>query len=324
VKTRQLGRSDLHVPSLCIGGNVFGWTADEATSFTLLDKAFAAGLNFIDTADMYSIWVPGNQGGESETIIGNWMKARCNRHKVIVASKVGVELAPDRKGLSKAYIRSAIEASLRRLRTDYIDLYQSHIDDKDTPLQETLETYDALIREGKVRVIGASNHSAERLKEALEISARNGLPRYESLQPEYNLYDRDGYESAMERVCRENGLGVLSYSSLASGFLTGKYRSELDFGKSPRGYGMSRYLDEKGRKILTALDRTARKHKVSQAQVALAWLMARPGLTAPIASATSAEQLNELVAATTLTLDASDIAALDAASVTKARQPEPA
>jgi aryl-alcohol dehydrogenase-like predicted oxidoreductase len=324
VKTRPLGRSGLQVPPLCIGGNVFGWTVDEPTSFKLLDAALEAGLNFVDTADMYSIWAPGNQGGESETIIGRWMKARGNRPKVIIATKVGVELSPDQKGLSRTYIRSAVEASLRRLQTDYIDLYQSHIDDADTPLEETLDAYAELIRAGKVRAIGASNHGPERLKEALEISACTGLPRYESLQPKYNLYDRDGYEADLELICRQNGLGVLSYSSLASGFLTGKYRSRQDFGKSPRGYGMGEYLNDRGRQILTALDKVARHHKASQAQVALAWAMARPGLTAPIASATTLDQLKELVAATTLALEASDIEALDKASAARARELEPA
>ncbi|MCB5175696.1 aldo/keto reductase [Microvirga lenta] len=324
MEKRQLGRSGIEVPILCFGGNVFGWTVDEPTSFRLLDAAFAAGLNFIDTADMYSIWVPGNQGGESETIIGNWMKARGNREKVIIASKVGVELSPDRKGLSKAYIRKAVEASLKRLRTDYIDLYQSHIDDKATALEETLEAYGDLIREGKVRTIGASNYSAERLREALAVSARTGLPRYESLQPEYNLYDRENFESSAQQVCRSSGLGVISYSSLASRFLTGKYRSEHDFGKSPRGHGMGKYLNDRGLRILKTLDRIARKHKTGQAQIALAWLLARPGLTSPIASATTVEQVHDLIAATKLTLERSDIDALDEASATKAVQFEPA
>jgi aryl-alcohol dehydrogenase-like predicted oxidoreductase len=322
VKKRQLGRSGLQVSPLCFGGNVFGWTVDEPTSFKLLDAAVAAGLNFVDTADMYSLWAPGNQGGESETIIGNWMKARSNRTQLVIATKVGQELAPDKKGLSKAYIRSAVEASLKRLQTDYIDLYQSHLDDMDTPLEETLEAYGALIREGKVRAIGASNYSPERLEEALDVSARTGLHRYETFQPGYNLYDRKGYERAAESVCRKNGLGVISYYSLASGFLTGKYRSKQDFGQSPRGYGMDKYLNDRGRRILVALDQVARKHNVSQAQVALAWLMARPGLTAPIASATTLEQLNHLVAATTLMLDASDIETLNSASADKVKQPD--
>jgi aryl-alcohol dehydrogenase-like predicted oxidoreductase len=271
---------------------------------------------------MYSIWVPGNVGGESETIIGKWMKARGKRDRIVIATKVGQELSQDRKGLSKAYIRSAVEASLRRLQTDYIDLYQSHLDDAATPLEETLGAYEELIREGKVRFIGASNYDAERLREALELSARTGLPRYESLQPEYNLCEREGYERTLEPICSSNGIGVLSYYSLASGFLTGKYRSERDFGKSPRGYGMSRYLNERGMRILAALDQTADKHGVSPSQVSLAWLMGRPSLTAPIASATTLEQVNELVAATTLRLDPSDMQALDIASALQVEQRE--
>lgn len=322
MKKRQLGRSGLQVPSLCVGGNVFGWTVDEATSFTLLDAFVDAGLTFIDTANMYSTWVPGNTGGESETIIGKWMKARGNRDRLVIATKVGQELAPDRKGLSKGYIRSAVEASLKRLQTDYIDLYQSHLDDESTPLEETLSAYADLIQAGKVRLIGASNYSAERLKEALDISARAGLPRYETLQPEYNLYDRDGYEDALETVCRNHGLGVIPYYSLASGFLTGKYRSEQDFNKSPRGYGMGKYLNARGLRILQALDELSDKHKASPAQVALAWLMAHPSLTAPIASATTVQQVKDLAASISLQLDASDIETLNRASASKKTRTE--
>jgi len=311
---RRLGRSNLLVSPLCLGGNVFGWTADEATSFKLLDAFVEAGLNFIDTADVYSSWAPGNQGGESETIIGEWMKARGNRDRVIIATKAGSEMGPGKKGLSKAYIRSAVEDSLRRLQTDYIDLYQSHRDDPDTPQQETLEAYAELIQAGKVRAIGASNFSATRLKEALDISARAGLPRYESLQPKYNLYDRAEYESELEPLCRENGIGVMPYYGLASGFLTGKYRSEQDFGKSVRGGRMAAYLNDRGRRILGALDGVAAGHGANPAQVALAWLMARPGLTAPIASATSLAQLGDLVAATKLQLNPSDIELLNRVS----------
>jgi aryl-alcohol dehydrogenase-like predicted oxidoreductase len=314
MNTRRLGRSDLMVSPLCLGTNVFGWTVDEAASFRLLDAYVGAGLNFIDTADVYSTWVPGNKGGESEAIIGRWLRSRGNRDKVIIATKVGSEMGPGMKGLSKAYIRSAVEASLRRLQTDYIDLYQSHRDDPHTPQQETLEAYADLIQAGTVRVIGASNFSAARLREALDLSTRLGLPRYESLQPQYNLYDRGDYEAELEPLCREQEIGVIPYYGLASGFLTGKYRSEADFGKSVRGGRMASYLDERGRRILAALDEVAGRKASAPAQVALAWLMARPGLTAPIASATSPEQMNDLIAATELSLDAADIETLDRAS----------
>ncbi|WP_262030713.1 aldo/keto reductase [Microvirga sp. Mcv34] len=314
MEKRRLGRSDLMVSPLCLGGNVFGWTADEATSFKVLDAYVDAGLNFIDTADVYSTWVPGHTGGESETIIGKWMKARGNRNNLVIATKVGSEMAPDRKGLSRSYIRSAVEDSLRRLQTDTIDLYQSHRDDLDTPQQETLEAYDELIRAGKVRAIGASNFTAARLKEALEISAARGLPRYESLQPKYNLSDRAEYESELEPLCRKEEVGVIPYYGLASGFLTGKYRSEADFGKSVRGGRMAAYLDDRGRRILAALDWIAARKNATPARIALAWLMARPGLTAPIASATSVEQVEDLVQATRVHLDDADIAELDEAS----------
>ncbi|RDI61101.1 aldo/keto reductase [Microvirga subterranea] len=310
---RRLGRSSIMVPPLCLGGNVFGWTADEATSLKLLDALVEAGLNFIDTADVYSRWVPGHSGGESETIIGKWMKARGNRDQVIIATKVGSEMGPNQKGLSKAYIRSAVEASLRRLQTDHIDLYQSHRDDADTPQAETLGVYADLINEGKVRAIGASNFTAARMKEALDTSARMGLPRYESLQPLYNLYDRSEFEGELEQLCRDNEIGVIPYYGLASGFLTGKYRSEADFGKSARGRNMGKYLNPRGEKILAALDQVALHHNATPAQVALAWLIARPSITAPIASATRLEQLRDLVAATRLRLDPADIEKLDKA-----------
>jgi aryl-alcohol dehydrogenase-like predicted oxidoreductase len=311
---RRLGRSNIMVPPLCLGGNVFGWTVDEATSFKLLDALLEAGLNFIDTADVYSRWVPGHVGGESETIIGNWMKARGNRDQVIIATKVGSEMGPGEKGLSKAHIRSAVEASLRRLQTDHIDLYQSHRDDPDTPQAETLSVYADLINEGKVRAIGASNFTAARLREALDTSARMGLPRYESLQPLYNLYDRSEFEGELEPLCRDNEIGVIPYYGLASGFLTGKYRSEKDFGKSPRGRNMGKYLNARGERILAALDQVALHHQTTPAQVALAWLMARPGITAPIASATRLEQLDDLIAATRLRLEAAESQKLDRAS----------
>ncbi|WP_262272027.1 MULTISPECIES: aldo/keto reductase [Microvirga] len=314
MEKRRLGRSDLMVSPLCLGGNVFGWTADEETSFKVLDAYADAGLNFIDTADVYSTWVPGHTGGESETIIGKWMKARGNRDRLIIATKVGSEMGPDRKGLSRSYIRSAVEDSLGRLQTDYIDLYQSHRDDLETPQQETLETYAELIREGKVRAIGASNFTAERLTEALAISAERGLPRYESLQNKYNLSDRAEYEADLEPLCRREEIGVIPYYGLASGFLTGKYRSEADFGKSVRGGRMAAYLDDRGRRILAALDEVSARRGATPAQIALAWLMARPGLTAPIASATSVEQVRDLVQATSVRLDQEDIAQLDRAS----------
>jgi aryl-alcohol dehydrogenase-like predicted oxidoreductase len=314
MEKRRLGRSDLMVSPLCLGGNVFGWTADEATSFKVLDAYADAGLNFIDTADVYSTWVPGHTGGESEVIIGKWMKARGNRDKLVIATKVGSEMGPNQKGLSKSYIGSAVEASLQRLQTDYIDLYQSHRDDLDTPQQETLGAYEELIRDGKVRAIGASNFTAARLKEALDISAELGLPRYESLQPKYNLSDRAEYEAELEPLCRREEIGVIPYYGLASGFLTGKYRSDADFGKSVRGGRMAAYLDDRGRRILAALDAVAARKNATPAQIALAWLMARPGITAPIASATSVEQIRDLVQATTVLLDNEDIAQLDRAS----------
>jgi aryl-alcohol dehydrogenase-like predicted oxidoreductase len=315
MEKRRLGRSELMVAPLCFGGNVFGWTADEPTSFALLDAFVEAGFNFIDTADVYSRWVPGHAGGESETIIGRWLKHRGNRDQVVIASKVGMEMAPDKKGLAPAYIRKAVEDSLRRLQTDYIDLYQSHRDDPETPVADTLAAYDMLIKEGKVRAIGASNFSAERLAEALSLHTTQRLPRYESLQPEYNLYERAGYEAELEPLCRKNDVGVISYFSLAAGFLTGKYRSAADAGKSPRGSGIvSKYLNDRGLRILAALDEVAAEHRATPGQVALAWLMARPGLTAPIASATNLKQLEALIGATRLTLAPGTIAHLDRAS----------
>jgi aryl-alcohol dehydrogenase-like predicted oxidoreductase len=314
MKKRQLGKSGLSVSPLAFGGNVFGWTVDEPTSFKLLDAFFSAGFDFIDTADVYSRWAPGNKGGESETILGKWMKQRGNRDKTIIATKVGMEMGPDKKGLSKSYIVGAVEDSLRRLQTDYIDLYQSHEDDRQTPLEETLEAFAQLVEQGKVRAIGASNYSAERLAEALKISEQQKLPRYESLQPLYNLYDRADYEKELEPICLEKGLGVISYYSLASGFLTGKYRAEEDLSKSVRGRGVKKYLDERGFRILKALDEVAKQHDSTPARVALAWLVARPGITAPIVSATSLEQLNDLVEATRLELEQSSIELLNRAS----------
>ncbi len=314
MKTRKLGGSGLEVSPICLGGNVFGWTADEAASFAILDAFVGAGFNFVDTADVYSRWVPGHKGGESETVLGNWFKRSGNRKKVILATKVGIELAPDKKGLSKAYILREVEDSLQRLQTDYIDLYQSHIDDATVPLEETLGAYDQLIKQGKVRAIGASNYRADRLAEALEISKQHGLPRYECLQPHYNLYERAAYEQDLEPLCLKEGIGVIPYFALASGFLTGKYRSESDFSKGPRGQMVKKYLDDRGRRILAALDEVAAKLSSTQGKVAIAWLIARPSITAPIASATSVEQLKDLVDAASLQLDPDSIKTLDDAS----------
>ena len=311
---RKLGNSGLEVPPLAFGGNVFGWTVDEQMAFKLLDAFVAEGFNMIDTADTYSRWVPGNKGGESETIIGKWLKRSGNRNKIIIATKVGSEMGPGMKGLSKNYILRAIEESLRRLQTDIIDLYQSHKDDPATPLEETLEAYSLLIKQGKVRAIGASNYDAERLSQALQVSQQQGYPAYQSLQPLYNLYDRSDYERSLESLCRKRGLGVISYFSLASGFLTGKYRSEVDLSKSPRGQGIRKYLNARGFRILDALDQVAEQHQTSPATVSLAWLIARPGIIAPIASATSLEQLNDLIQATRLELNQSQLEILERAS----------
>lgn len=302
MERRQLGQSDLEISPFGLGGNVFGWTVDEKLSFKLLDRYVYAGGNFIDTADVYSSWVPGHKGGESETIIGNWLKASGKRSKVIIATKVGKEMGSGTKGLSKNYILESVEGSLRRLQTDYIDLYQSHEDDLTVPLDETLEAFTELMRAGKVRVIGASNISAERLAQAIEVSKQIGYCRYDSLQTLYNLYDRHEYESSLEPLCVMNGLGVLTYFSLAKGFLTGKYRSEKDLMKSERGGAVKRYMNEKGFRILEALDNVANQYHVTPTQVALAWVMARPSVTAALASATSIEQLDELINATELRL----------------------
>jgi aryl-alcohol dehydrogenase-like predicted oxidoreductase len=311
---RRLGNSGLEAAPLAFGGNVFGWTVDEPTSFRLLDAFVAAGFNLIDTANTYSRWVSGNKGGESETIIGSWLRQRRGvRDKVIIATKLGMDLGPGRTGLSKAVIRSELERSLERLNTDYIDLYQSHVDDPKTPLEETLEAYSQLIREGKLRAIGASNYTAQRLREALQVSAAHGFARYETLQPEYNLYHRDRFEGELADVCRSEGLGVIPYYSLASGFLTGKYRSEADFGKSPRGQGAKEMLDDRGRRILAALDQVGREISASPAEISLAWLLAH-GVTAPIASATSIGQLQELMRGATLELPSEAVRLLDEAS----------
>ncbi len=311
---RELGTTGFEVAPLAFGGNVFGWTVDEPTSFALLDAFVAAGFNLIDTADSYSRWVPGHQGGESETIIGRWIAKRGHHDDVIIATKIGSDMGQGHKCLRRDYILEGVEKSLRRLQIDCIDLYQSHWDDEDTAFEETLEAYDRLIRAGKVKAIGASNLSAQRLGEALAASKAHGLPRYATLQPLYNLYDRDAFEGSLQELCVRENIGVITYYSLAAGFLTGKYRSEADFAKSARGPGMKKYLNPRGMRIVAALDAVARRYGVAPAQIALAWLMARPGVTAPIASATSLEQLQELVRAAQLELDADAMRELDRAS----------
>lgn len=321
---RKLGKTDLQIAPLVFGGNVFGWTVDEATSFALLDRFIDAGLDAIDTADMYSAWVPGHQGGESETIIGRWLKVDASRrNKVMLITKVGAPRGPHPGGLSAQHIVSAAEDSLRRLQTDHIDLYLSHYPDAQTPVEETLRAYETLIQQGKVRAIGASNYDAEQLREALKAAGTAGLPRYEVLQPEYNLYDRASYEGALRDVAMAERLGVITYYSLASGFLTGKYRSKNDLGKSVRGGRIEKYLNARGLRILDALDTVAKAQGAQPAEVALAWLITREGVTAPIASATSIEQVNSLVSATQLTLTAADIALLDDASALASAQDSP-
>jgi aryl-alcohol dehydrogenase-like predicted oxidoreductase len=315
MQMRALGRSGLQVAPLALGGNVFGWTADEAASFAVLDAFVDDGFNLIDTADVYSRWVPGHVGGESEAMIGRWLKKSGKRHRVVLATKVGKDMGDGKIGLAPKYIRQAVDASLERLQTDHIDLYQSHDDDANIPLEDTLGAYADLIQAGKVRAIGASNYTAPRLKEALDTSARLNLPRYESLQPLYNLVERPAYEAELEPLCRAEQVGVINYFALASGFLTGKYRSEADARKSPRGGGIvKKYLNERGRRVLDALDSAAAQHKATPAQVALAWQIARPGVTAPIASATSVAQWRDIAGAARLQLDAGTIAAIDAAS----------
>lgn len=311
---RRLGNSELMVGPLAFGGNVFGWTVDQQAGFELLDAFVASGLNLIDTADVYTRWVPGRTGGESETIIGAWMKARGNRDRVIVATKAGMEMGPQEKGLSRRWIMAAVEDSLRRLQTDYIDLYQAHVDDTSVPQEETAEAFNALVKAGKVRVIGASNFSGERLLSALRLSETKGLPRYQSLQPHYNLYERFAFESDAQQVCVSEGIGVIPYFPLASGFLSGKYRSEADLAKSARGGGMSKFMNARGFRILDALEEVARATAATPARVALAWLMQRPAVAAPIASATTRAQVEDLVKATELKLSAEAVNVLDRAS----------
>ena len=314
MEQRRLGNTDLKIAPLVFGGNVFGWTADRKTSFDLLDRFCGAGLNAIDTADVYSAWAPGNKGGESETILGEWMSARGNRGSVVVITKVGSTMGPGKKGLKAKYIEQAVEASLKRLQTGTIDLYLSHWPDPETPCEETLGAYAKLIKAGKIRWCGASNLNAAQLRAALDASKANGLPRYEVLQPEYNLYDRASYDGALRDLCIAEKIGVITYYSLAKGFLSGKYRGEADLAQSPRGGGVKAYLNPRGFRILDALDAIAKNHNAKPAEIALAWIIQREGVTAPIASATSPAQLESLVAATKISLSAADVAALDSAS----------
>jgi aryl-alcohol dehydrogenase-like predicted oxidoreductase len=315
MEKRKLGRSGLEIAPLVFGGNVFGWTADEATSFNMLDRFTDAGLDAIDTADAYSRWVPGHVGGESETIIGKWLAADASRRgRITLITKVGVDLGPDKKGLSARRIVAAVEDSLRRLQTDYIDLYLSHYPDPDTPIEETLGAYDTLLRQGKVRAIGCSNYDNAQLRAALDAADAGKLPRYTVLQPEYNLLDRAGFESSLRDLCIAEELGVITYYSLASGFLSGKYRSAADLGKSARGGRVEKYLDPRGMRVLAALDTVAAETGAKPAEVALAWLIAQRGVTAPIASATSVEQVDSLVRSVSLSLSAQQLTLLDQAS----------
>ena len=312
MEMRRVGKSGLMIAPIVFGGNVLGWTASEAMSFSILDAFVDGGFNAIDTADTYSRFVPGNQGGESETIIGKWLKQGGGRRdRVLIFTKVGHEMGPGKSGLSRKYIVAEVEDSLKRLQIDCIDLYQSHRDDSSTPMEETLEAYAELVRQGKVRAIGASNFTATRLKQSLDISQARSLPRYECLQPRFNLYDRDDYEGDLERLCERQNIGVIPYYGLGSGFLTGKYRSPADFSKSPRGSRMSAYLNAKGYRILSALDDIAETHKVNPAAVALAWLIARPSVTAPIASATNVAQVSDFCAAAALRMSRDEISKLD-------------
>lgn len=311
----RLGRSELMVGGLAFGGNVFGWTADEAMSFRLLDGFVDGGFNLIDTADVYSNWYPGNVGGESERIIGKWMKLRGNRSRMVIATKVGHKMSETDQGLKREYILAAVERSLERLQTDYIDLYQTHKDDAGTGVDETLGAYAELVKQGKVRVIGASNLSGARMQESLEASARLGLPRYECVQPRYNLYDRFEFERELQPYCLSNDLGVIPYFSLASGFLTGKYRTEGDLATSSRQLRIKDYLNERGWRIVDALTYVAAETRTSPSQIAIAWLRAQPGITAPIASATNPEQLQELLAGARLSLADEHLDLLNRASL---------
>src|SRR5262249_21803767 len=317
MQLRNLGRTGLKVAALCLGGNTFGWTTDQKQSEAVLDAYVDAGGNFVDTADVYSRWAPGHVGGESETVLGKWMKARGNRASVVVGTKVASAMGdyPHEKGLSRHHVMQAVEASLRRLQTDYIDLYMAHWDDRETPIEEALRAFDDLVRQGKVRYVGCSNYHSWRLTEALWVSDKHGLARYESLQPKYNLFYRDEYERELEPLCREQNVGVITYSSLGSGFFSGKYRPGQALPSTPRADGIGRqYFNERGWRILEAVDNVARARGTTPGQVALAWIVQRPGITAPIASATSPEQLQELVGAVELNLDKEALDQLDKAS----------
>jgi aryl-alcohol dehydrogenase-like predicted oxidoreductase len=317
MEKRSLGKSGIRVAPFAFGGNVFGWTVHESGSFELLDQFTGSGFNLIDTADVYSTWVRGNTGGESETIIGRWMKKRNNRKDVVIATKVGKPMGPGKSGLSAKYIRLAVEDSLKRLQTDYIDLYQSHDDDLQTPIEETLSTYTDLIKEGKVHAIGASNFTADRLVKSLAISKSHSYARYETLQPAYNLYDRR-IENDLQPICEKEEIGIISYYALASGFLTGKYRKEEDLNKSVRGKGIGKYMDARGMNILSVLDAVSAKYQTSPAAVALAWLMTRPAVAAPIASATSLDQLKDLLKSVSIHLDANALDRLSNAGIRSA------
>ena len=314
MKKIQIGKTDLQITPFNLGGNVFGWTLDEQKSFEILDAFVEAGHNFIDTADMYSYWIDGGAGGESETIIGKWMKARGNRDQMIIATKVGGPTGVNEPDIGRKHIMETVDKSLERLQTDYIDLYYLHYDDEKTPVEETLRAFDELVKAGKVRHIAASNISPERLKESLEFSDKNNLSKYQALQPLYNLVERKGYETNYAPIVAEHQLTVFPYSALASGFLSGKYRSEADFNKSPRGQGAANYLNENGLNVLNALDQIAEKHQTAPAAVSLAWLSAQPNIGGPIASATSKGQLTEILSSTTLQLDDADLALLDKVS----------
>jgi aryl-alcohol dehydrogenase-like predicted oxidoreductase len=311
---RALGKTGITIAPVMFGGNVFGWTVDRERSFELLDAFMEAGFNSIDTANVYARWVDGSEGGESESIIGAWMKARGNREDVILATKVGHDMGKRGRGLSKAHIIREVEASLKRLQTDYIDLYQAHRDDPNTPFEDVLETFDQLIKAGKIRAIGASNYDAPRLRQALEVAQKRNFPRYMTLQPHYNLYDRSKFEGELQSLCRDENIGVIPYFPLASGFLTGKYRSESDFSKSLRGGGMGKYLNERGLKILHALDTVASAYGTTPAAVALSWIMRQPSIVAPIASATEISQLKDFSVATRLDLGDYASAILEEAS----------